>query len=131
MVEKKYIKVLVSRFTSANGCNVADGIILTIVPKKEIKQKGQVSHYFVSTGDRKAKSKYGWVKSVSPFTLAEFISNYRINLNDLKEVGSVEVMLNSIENLIDGCPVAVTYSERGFEKKEMVLTVHKVFFYDK
>jgi hypothetical protein len=127
---KKYCKILVSRYSPENGCNVEEHTILTVIPKAEVKKKGQVAHYFVDSLDKKTKSKYGWVKTTDPFTLEDFLSKNGGNQNE-KEIEHIKIMLNSISNLEEGTPVAATYSERGLENKTMDFTVHKIFFYKK
>jgi hypothetical protein len=128
-IEKKYSKLLVSKSSPENGCFVEEGGILIVVPKSKILNKDHIPHFFLDSIDRKTKSKYGWVKSIEPFTLDDFLKRYCSGSTDQDLISHIEIMLNSIVKLDDDTPVAATYSERGVESKRMEFTVHKVFFY--
>ena len=83
----------------------------------------------MSIVDLKTKSQYGWVKKVQGFKLDDFIKiHYGNKTLTLEERESIEVMLNSISDLLEETPVVVNYKQREFSDKTMVLTVHKVFF---
>jgi hypothetical protein len=129
-MDKIYSKILVARYSPPNKCFVNEGEVLYIKPLKTVPMKLCISHHFISTVDRKTKSKYGWVKIVDEFTLSEFISNHLsdIKLTDIQHNG-IELMLNSIAKLDKDIPVAATYSERGILEKRMDLTIHRMFFY--
>ncbi|WKZ58783.1 MAG: hypothetical protein QY309_12995 [Cyclobacteriaceae bacterium] len=125
---KYYDKLLVSKFSPENRCNVEDGAILIVTPKRLKKNTGYVGHYFVDHIDQKTKSQYGWVKTVAPMSLNDFINKYLQSTQDSDTIFHNKVMLDSIQNLSVDTPVAATYSERGIEQKRMEFTVHKVFF---
>ena len=61
-------------------------------------------------------------------TLDQFVTKYVGVTNDSNEIEHIKIMLDSIQKLPVDTPVAVTYSERGVERKHMDLTIHKVFF---
>lgn len=123
-----YDKILVSRYSPENKCNGEEGAILIVTPKKLRKYTGYIAHYFVDHIDQKTKSQYGWVKTIEPMTLKEFIEKYLYNTQDSDIIFHNKVMLDSIQKLPIDTPVAATYSERGVEHKRMEFTVHKVFF---
>lgn len=127
--EKKYLKLLVSRFSPANECFVEEGGILLVIPRPTVPVKDSISHFFVDSVDQKTKSKYGWVTAVEPFTARDFLSRYlKGDCSDACIKHNV-TMLDSISKLEVDTPVAATYSQRGLDYKTMVFTVHKVFFY--
>ncbi len=128
-LEEMFNKVIISRYSPENKCNVKEGEILTIIPKERVPQKDYVSHNFVSIIDLKTKSQYGWVKEVKEFTIKSFIKMH-YGEKDLKdeEREHIEIMLSSISKLQENTPVAATYSQKGFMDKKMVLKVHKVLF---
>lgn len=129
--DTEYSKVLIGKYNVDNGCHAPNGAILTVVPKKEVKNKGHIAHYFIDSLNRKIKSKYGWVRCVESFTLRDFITRYGTGSEDGREIEHIKIMLDSIARLPEDTPVAATYSERGIETKRMDFTVHKVFFYKK
>jgi hypothetical protein len=126
----KYTKLLIARHSPQNKCNVTDGEVLYLSPRMNVPMRPHVSHYFLSTRDRKTRSRYGWVKEVAPFDLGEFIARF-LPGSDLsrQESTAIETMLRSVADLAEGAPVAATYSARGVEKRDMELDVHRVFFY--
>jgi len=127
-IVKYYDKILVARHSPENKCFVDDGGILILKPKKLKTDRGYVGHYFLDHLDKKAKSKYGWVKVIEPITLDQFVSKYIGNTDDLNQIEHNKIMLDSIQKLDVDTPVAATYSERGVEQRRMDFTVHKVFF---
>ncbi len=128
-IDKMYTKLLVAQYSPKNGCNVEEGITLTVIPKKDLKQKDHVSHCFIDGENKKTRSKYGWVKTVDSFTLQDFVKKHSVNAADEREAEHIRIMLESISKFPDGTPIAATYSQRGVEQKIMAFTVHKVFFY--
>lgn len=130
--EKFYSKILIGKYSPENKCFAEDGAILTIIPKDLTKLKkirDSVSHFFVDSLDSKIKSRFGWVKTIQPFTLMDFVNRYA-SQNDGNPIhfDHLKRMLEGIANLDDGTPVAATYFERGVEKKILEFKVHKVFF---
>lgn len=129
--EKKYTKLLVSKFSPQNGCNVDDGELLIVKPKNIIKIKDYVPHFFVGLNNSNTKSKYGWVKEVPPFTINDFVSKFnRKNISGI-EIECLAKMLDCISSMKESTPVAATYNQKSVTEKEMELKVHKVFFHDK
>lgn len=128
-IEIQYNKLLVARHDPKNKCFADDEAVLVLKPKKLNVTSGHSSHFFLDRSDLKTKSKYGWVKIIEPITFNEFVNKYLGETDDRTMIEHNKVMLDSIQKLDANVPVAVTYSERGVEKKEMVLTVHRVFFY--
>jgi hypothetical protein len=126
--EIKYEKILVAKHNPENKCFAEEGAILILKPKTLKINKDHVTHHFLDHLDTKMKSKYGWVKAIEPMTLGQFVAKYVGATADPNEIEHVKVMLDSIQKLSVDTPVAVTYSERGVEKKHMDLTIHKVFF---
>ncbi len=128
-IEKKYNKLLISKFNPKNGCYVDNGEYLILLPKKNLPLKDFVEHKFNGAINIKKSSKYGWVKNVTPFTLDEFIQNIKLDINKIDKQ-HLQIMLESIAFLSENTPVAVTYSQKSMFEKEMELKVHKVFFYN-
>jgi hypothetical protein len=127
---KQYTKLVIARHSPENRCNAPDGAVLYVKPLRKVPMRNYVNHYFLDTFDRSTRSKFGWVKESKPFTIQDFL---RIYLKGEEvppdELFGIEKMLESITNLAPDTPVAVTYSCVGVEAKEMVLTIHRVFFY--
>jgi hypothetical protein len=124
-----FSKLLVAKHSPQNGCHVRDGEVLCVLPRQKLPGKDHVSHAFVSTVDRKTKSRYGWVVSVEPFTVDDFV---RAHLNDEADDPTrhhVLAMLTRLSNLPPGIPVAVEYTRYGVEEPRVELNVHRVFFY--
>ena len=130
MTEQTFNKILVARHSPENRCFADEGEVLTVVQRETVPKEFNVDHYFVSVADMKTRSKYGWVKEVEPYTLTSFINTYLPSQPGERELEHVRTMLNSISNLPEGTPVAASYVLRGVIQKEMIFTVHKVFFYD-
>lgn len=129
--EKKYNKVLIGRNYPNNGCYVDDGEYLLVWPKANVSVRDFVTHNFSGLINETKTSKYGWVKEVPPFTLNDFISKFiRKKLND-NEKAHLIVMLESIDKLKDGDPVAATYRKKSFNENVMELKIHRVIFYNK
>lgn len=96
----KFTKVIVAKYYPDDGCWVEDGAILTVLPKKlPEKVKEGVSHYFVDSLDRKTKSRYGWVKSIDPFSLEEFVEKYCKGTSN-------ELELDHIKKLLEGASLS-------------------------
>jgi hypothetical protein len=123
-------KVLIARFSPKNHCNVPEGEVLTVRPRKTLPHNRDVGHYFIGTRHGSEKSRYGWVKEVQPFTLDNFVADY-LEGKGLSPAGRehLEVLLSSISRLPPGTPVTATYSVRGVIEKKTVFTVHKVVFF--
>jgi hypothetical protein len=125
-----YSKLLVARYSPKNGCNVPEGVVLTIQPRKNVSTKKDTGHRFVSRLDKSSTSKYGWVAEVGPFTIDEFIQRHlRAEAVSENEREHIRVMLSSIASLPIDTPVAARYSVQGVIERKAVFVVHKVFFY--
>ncbi len=127
--EKKYTKVLISKFSPKNGCDVDDGEYLVLIPKNNIPIRDYVSHVFTGLINDNKHSKYGWVKDVPEFTLDEFVNKFIRKRISVSEKKHLQIMFTSIAKLKEGTPVAVTYNQKSMTEKVMELKVHKVFFY--
>lgn len=127
---EKYTKVLVAKYSPKNACNVPDGEVLTVVPKKNVSLGKDAEHRFLSSVDKSTRSKFGWVAETQPFTLDEFIASY---LGGEKveddEKNHIRIMLSCIASLAVDTPVAATYFVRGDLDRRAEFKVHKVFFY--
>jgi len=119
---------LISKYSPRNGCHVPDGNVLIVIPQKKVTKAK--SHYFCDSLDKKIKSRYGWVKTVPEFGIADFIGEHGLNSEDDVEMDHIRTLLNSISKLNDGTAVAADYFERGLEHKHMAFVVHKVIFYE-
>jgi hypothetical protein len=130
--KKVFNKILVSKYSPKNGCNVEDGKILSIIPLKNFPERKSVIPYnFIDAQKRSNKSKFGWVKEVEPFTIDDFVKNYLNNrVEDELELESLELLFTSIKDLNPDTPVGATYKTRLVNYKPiMVLLIHKVKFY--
>ncbi len=127
--EKKFSQVLIAKNSPSNCCYCDDDEILLIVPKKNVPIRDYVPHVFSAIKNKKMKSKYGWIKSTNPFTLTEFINtHFHKNISN-EEKEHLLILLESIESLPEGTPVAATYNKKSAFDDEMHLKVHKVFLY--
>ena len=69
-----FSKMLVARHSPKNKCFAEEGTILFVTPLRSVSpRRSHVRQYFVSTGDKTTKSRYGWVVETPPFTLDDFI----------------------------------------------------------
>jgi hypothetical protein len=123
-----YSKLFKARNNPENKCFAKDDEVLTIVPKKELPKK-ECKHHFIGALTEE-KSQYGWVSDVKPFTLEEFIKKYGFNTSDDIEKEYVKIMLDAASKQKPNTHMAADFVMRGAMQKKMVLTVHKVFFYD-
>jgi hypothetical protein len=125
-----YRKVLTAKFSPKNGCNVPEGEVLTVRPRKRLPSKEDKGHYFVGTRHRSKRARFGWVREVDPFTLEDFFRQYLENREVTpQEQEHLTTMLTLISHLEPGTPVTATYFVRGVIEKKTVFTIHKVFFY--
>ncbi len=123
-------KVLVAKFSPENHCNVPDGEVLTVKPRKTPLHNRDAGHYFTGTRHGSDKARYGWVTEVQPFTLDDFVRDHlegkELSPSEREHLGT---LLSSISHLPSGTPVTATYFVRGVIEKRPVFTVHKVLFY--
>lgn len=128
--EKTFTKIIIAKNSPNNGCFGDNGETLMLLPKKKVPVRDFVPHVFSSLKNKNIKSKYGWIKSTTPFTLKEFLDN---NFSTDVSEEELECLLNlfeSIEKLPEETTVAATYNKKSAFDNEMVLKVHKVFFYE-
>jgi hypothetical protein len=123
-------RILVAHFSPQNRCHVPEDEVLTVVPRKNLLAKRDLSHHFVSARDPKVKSVYGWVRETQPFTIEEFAREYLRG----RELAPAErehliTMFSSIATLPSGTAVGADYVVRCVIEKQTALSVHKVVFY--
>jgi len=123
-----YSKLLRARNNPENKCFAKDNEVLTIVPKKELPKKECKYHFIGALTEE--KSKYGWVSEVEPFTLEDFIKKHGFDTSNETEREYVKIMLDAASKQKPNTPMAADFVMRGAMQKKMVLTVHKVLFYD-
>jgi hypothetical protein len=123
-------KILVAKFSPKNRCNVPEGEVLTVRPRKTLPHNKDVGHYFIGTRHISERARYGWVADVHPFTLDEFVRDY-LGGRDLSqpEREHLQTLLSSISRLPAETPVTATYFVRGVIEKRTAFTVHKVIFH--
>lgn len=121
------------------NCFAPKGSWLYIANKKDNK-KGlfrlpNYIHYFVSLDSQRMPSEYGVVKNIEvPITareLAEFdykSSKKETSLLTDDLVKEYKWFLDKVNSQPENTPMAVTWFERVFPKKEKELRVHKKFF---
>jgi hypothetical protein len=126
----RYHKILVSRFSPGNGCFVREGepLFAPVLPD-DVQSKPGFPYYFLSLSDRKTRSKFGWVASVPEFSLGDFLVCHSAVAPDPKQIKVLQDLFAAISSLQDGTPVAGSFFSRGVEKRRVVLSFHKVFFY--
>ncbi len=123
-----YSKLLKARNNPENQCYAYDDEILTLIPTKVLPKKDCKYHFTgVLSGE---KSQYGWVSEVETFTLDDFIEKYGFGTSDVMEKLYIKIMLDSVSKQETNTPMAVDFVLRGVMEKQIVLTIHKVFFYD-
>lgn len=126
---KLYKKRIVAKYFPKNGCFVENGVPLIVRPLAETKANSEKGHYFLSSKDQKSRSKYGWIEEILPFTLLDFVREIRgdTRMED-STVQALQQMLEKIESIEPGKPVAVGYFMRGLPPKPE-LAVHRVIFH--
>jgi hypothetical protein len=130
LLEQKFRKLLVARYSPQNKCLVKDGEILYAPPaEKGLGARHGVSHEFVSAVDHKTRCKFGWIRSEdTEFTLREFLKKYSLDPSP-EQAEVLFEMFSAIARLPDGTPVAGSYFSRGVEHRRVVLSFHKVLLY--
>ena len=136
---KKYEKMLIAFQDEEFNCFAPKGSWLYIANKQDTK-KGlfrlpNYIHFFVSLDAQRMPSEIGVVKKLEvPITAKELAElDYRSRKKDpsllteelLKEY---EWFLDKVKSQPEHTPMAVTWFERIFPKKEKELRVHKKFF---
>ncbi|SER97489.1 hypothetical protein [Psychrobacillus sp. OK032] len=136
---KKYEKMLIAFNDEEFNCFALKGSWLYIANKKDTK-KGLFRlrndlYYFVSIDNQRLPSEFGVVKKldvpISAMELAEldYVSRKKdTSLLTADVVKEYEWFLDKVNSQPENTPMAVTWLERVFPKKEKVLRVHKIFF---
>lgn len=122
-------RILVARYSPQNGCRVPDESVLVVSSRLQDDPAFRASHFFTDVATRSLRSRYGWVRRVSPFTLDSFIAEHWTGACSQKDVELMQLLFESIARLADDMPVASSYGERGFPNRRLELQVHRVFFH--
>lgn len=92
-------------------------------------------HYFVSLNDQRLPSEIGVVKTINGQITAKDLAelDFKSRDKDLKlitdeTISEYEWFLEKVNAQPDHTPMAVTWFERVFPKKEKELRIHKKFF---
>lgn len=74
----KFNKILISKYSPENECFCIDGELLIFSPIKQLKLNDYHKNYFtgILSGN---KSKYGWSKIISDFTLKDFVEKNKLH----------------------------------------------------
>ncbi len=131
-MKEKYSKILVGKYSPENKCYINEDEPLCIKSLKTVPIKMFINLKFMSLIDYNKFSKFGWVKETEIFTFDDFVNKYLKNKKLAQhQIAALAIMLDSIDKLEPGTPVAANYNCWGVIEKKMVLRVHKVFFYPK
>ncbi|TXC81581.1 hypothetical protein FS935_22020 [Metabacillus litoralis] len=136
---KKYEKMLIALKDSEFNCFSNKGDWLYIANNKDTK-KGlfrlvNYIHYFVSINDQRMPSEIGVVKKINGHITARELAelDYKSREKDLtlltdESVKEYEWFLEKVNAQPEHTPMAVTWLEKTFPRKEKELRVHKKFF---
>ncbi|USK32589.1 hypothetical protein LIT25_18585 [Bacillus sp. F19] len=136
---KTFDKMLTAIHNEERNCYASKGSWLYIADKKDTK-KGlfrlpHYIYYFVSLDDERLPSELGVVKKIKvPISARELAErDYTSRKKDLslltdEIVKEYEWFLEKVSAQPEHTPIAVTWFERVFPKKEKELRVHKKFF---
>jgi len=136
---KKYEKMLIGIKEEEFNCFANKGDWLYIANKKDTK-KGlfrlpNYIYFFVSLNDERMPSEIGVVKKLDECITAKDVAvldftcrNMDISLISDEVIAEYEWFLDKINEQPEHTPMAVTWFERIFPKKEKELRVHKKFF---
>ncbi|PSL40925.1 hypothetical protein B0H99_10357 [Planomicrobium soli] len=136
---KTYEKMLIAIQDEEFNCFASKGSWLYIANKKDTK-KGLFRlrnsiHFFVSLDAQRMPSEFGVVKKIEvPITAKELAElDYKSRKKDLsllteELLKDYEWFLDKVNSQPKHTPMAVTWLERIFPKKEKELRVHKKFF---
>ncbi|ANC78833.1 hypothetical protein ABE65_019325 [Fictibacillus phosphorivorans] len=136
---KKYEKMLIAINDEDFNCYSNKGDWLYIANRKDTK-KGlfrlpNYLHYFVSLNDQRLPSEIGVVKTINGQITAKELAelDFKSRDKDLKlitdeTISEYEWFLEKVNAQPDHTPMAVTWFERVFPKKEKELRIHKKFF---
>ncbi|WP_211747798.1 hypothetical protein [Paenibacillus sp. Marseille-Q4541] len=136
---KKYEKMLVAIHEPDLNCYSNKGDWLYISNNKDTK-KGRFRlpnyiHYFVSVNEQRMPSEIGVIKRINNHITANELAelDYKSRNKDVKLltdeiVKEYEWFLQKINAQPEHTPMAVTWLEKVFPKKEKELRLHKKFF---
>jgi hypothetical protein len=136
---KKYNKMLIAIKDADFNCYSNKGDWLYIANNKDTK-KGlfrvpNYIHYFVSIIEQRMPSEIGVVKNINRYITARDLAelDYKSRKKDLtlltdETIKEYEWFLEKVNAQPEHTPMAVTWLERTFPKKEKELRVHKKFF---
>lgn len=128
-MDKTYNRTLVGKYSPSNKCFVPDGVEVYVRPKKTL-PKRDCKHYFISVDDDSVKAPYAWVaEKEAPFNLQDFLTRNHLGAATDDELSHLKIMLDSIQKLDNGTPVAPAYVIRGLFEKQAVFTVHRIILY--
>lgn len=136
---KKYEKMLMALDNTNLNCYSNKGDWLYIANSKDTK-KGlfrlpNYIHYFVSINEQRMPSEIGVVKKINGYITANELAeldyksrNINPNLLTNEVLQEYEYFLEKVNSQPEHTPMAVTWLEKTFPKKEKELRVHKKFF---
>ncbi|MBH0173621.1 hypothetical protein IHV09_08635 [Fictibacillus sp. 23RED33] len=136
---KKYEKMLIGMNNEDFNCYSNKGDWLYIANRKDTK-KGlfrlpNYLHYFVSLNDQRLPSEIGVVKTINGQITAKELAelDFKSRDKDLKlitdeTISEYEWFLEKVNAQPEHTPMAATWLERVFPKKEKELRIHKKFF---
>lgn len=136
---KKYEKMLIAIKDADFNCFANKGDWLYIANTKDTKQGlfrlPNYIHYFVSINGERMPSEIGVVKKINGQITAKELAELdyksrKIDLSRLtdEKVKEYEWFLEKVNAQPEHTPMAVTWLEKTFPKKERELRVHKKFF---
>jgi hypothetical protein len=131
ILNQRFRKVLVARYSPTNSCFVPDGgILYGPAPVKKTALRHGSEYDFLSVIDHKTPCRYGWVQSVpNDLSVGEFVGQYFGTGTSSDQVEVLAQLFKQIANLPDGTPVAGSFFKRGVEESRIALDFHKVIFY--
>ena len=122
---EKFSKILIAKFRTENECFCIDGELLILSHPQNRELSDENKYYFTGLFNG-CKSKYGWSKNISEFTLDDFIIKYKL-YNEDKEL--LLELFRSINKHPEGTPFAVDYRQQSFLNMNLKVDIHKVIFY--
>ena len=124
-----YNHIIVGKFSPQNGCLADNDTPLFVIPLDRVPLCDAVSHEFSSMKNTSVKSRYGWVKEVSPFSIDDIISKIPEFIErDHRLTEHMISMFRAAQREKAESAMAVDYMLRGVETQSMVLSIHKVIF---
>src|SRR5262245_3480939 len=114
LLDRRFQKLLVARFSPENKCFVSEGeILFAPLPKQGSELTHGTSQEFLSCADHQTSSKFGWVR-VEPveFRLEDFLDRCGQLVRTTEQIQVTFEMLNAVSKLGEGVPVAASYFSR-------------------